>query len=231
MTEALSVGREHAHTRVLVAVYASDAEWAVGSPERAQSLTEEIVALSSELGFPFWLGLGMIFQGGSLTSIARAGEGLALLTKALAAVRATGAAIYTPLALLFIAEAQAKLGRSHEGLNCLDEAAQIMERTDERKDEAEMHRLRGYLLSATGNLAAAEHSFQQAVIIAQRQCAKTFELRAATSLARLWRDQGKRAKARDVLAPVYAWFAEGFNTPILQDAKALLDTLESRGAN
>ena len=85
--------------------------------------------------------------------------------------------------------------------------------------------MRGDLLNATGDQVAAEHSYHQALAIARRQSAKLFELRAATSLARLWRDQGKRAEARDLLAPVYNWFTEGFDTPVLQDAKALLDQL------
>ena len=88
-----------------------------------------------------------------------------------------------------------------------------------------MHRLRGDLLKATGDQAAAEQSYHQALVVAQRQSAKLFELRAATSLARLWRDQGKRTEARDLLAPIYGWFTEGFDTPVLQDTKALLDEL------
>ena len=88
-----------------------------------------------------------------------------------------------------------------------------------------MQRVRGRLLVAGGDLTAAEASFQQAVAIARRQNAKLWELRTATSLARLWRDQGKRTEARALLAPVYGWFAEGLDTPVLQDAKALLDEL------
>jgi predicted ATPase len=105
------------------------------------------------------------------------------------------------------------------------EAVQVIEATDERIDEAELHRLRGDLLLATGDQAAAEQSYHQALVVARRQSAKLFELRAATSLARLWRDQGKRTEARDLLAPTYGWFTEGFDTPVLQDAKALLDEL------
>ena len=89
----------------------------------------------------------------------------------------------------------------------------------------EMHRLRGTLLLATADHGAAEDSYQQALAVARHQSAKFWELRAAISLARLWRDQGKRAEARDLLAPIYGWFTEGFDTPILQDAKALLDEL------
>jgi predicted ATPase len=89
----------------------------------------------------------------------------------------------------------------------------------------ELHRLRGDLLNATGDRAGAEQSYHQAIAVAQRQCAKLFELRATASLARLWRDQGKRTEARDLLTSIYGWFTEGFDTPILKDAKALLDEL------
>jgi predicted ATPase len=91
--------------------------------------------------------------------------------------------------------------------------------------EVDVFRVRGDLLSATGDRAAAEESYHRALAVARSQTAKSLELRAATSLARLWRDQGKRTEARDALAPVYGWFTEGFNTPVLQDAKALLDQL------
>jgi len=124
-----------------------------------------------------------------------------------------------------IAEAHAKLGQPVEALNCLAEAGQIIETTDDRYSEANMHWLRGDLLTATGDLVAAEQSYHQALAIAKRQSAKLFELRAATSLARLCRDQGKRIEARDLLAPIYGWFTEGFDAPVLQDAKALLDQL------
>jgi predicted ATPase len=100
-----------------------------------------------------------------------------------------------------------------------------MEKTDERFSEAELHRVRGELLTATGDQAAAEQNYKEALAVAKRQSARTFELRAATSLARLWRDQGKRTEARDLLAPIYGWFTEGFDTPVLQDAKNLLDQL------
>jgi predicted ATPase len=88
-----------------------------------------------------------------------------------------------------------------------------------------LHRLRGDLLNATGDRAAAKQNYHQALAVAKRQSAKPFELRAATSLARLWRDQGKRTEDRDLLAPIYNWFTEGFDTPVLKEAKALLDTL------
>jgi predicted ATPase len=110
-------------------------------------------------------------------------------------------------------------------MNHLAEAAEIIETKEERALEVELHRLRGNLLRATGDRSAAEQSYHQALAIAKRQSAKLWELHAATSLARLWCDQGKRTAARDLLAPVYGWFTEGFDAPVLQDAKALLDEL------
>jgi predicted ATPase len=110
-------------------------------------------------------------------------------------------------------------------LNFLAEQAQVMETGDERCNEAGLHRLRGDLLYANGNSEAAERAYHQALAIAIQQSAKPFELRAATSLARLWRDQGKHTEGHDLLAPIYNWFTEGFDTPVLQDAKALLDEL------
>jgi len=122
-----------------------------------------------------------------------------------------------------LAEVHAVLGQPRKGLKYLAEAAQIIEATDEQLDKAELYRLHGDLLNATGDLAAAEQSYHQALVVAGRQSAKLFEMHAALCLARLWRNQGKRAEARDLLAPVYGWFTEGFDTPLLQDAKALLD--------
>ena len=110
-------------------------------------------------------------------------------------------------------------------MNCLAEAAQIIDMTDERCEQAELHRVRGDLLNAIGDRVAAEQNYHQALSVARPQSAKVFELRAATSLARFWHDEGKRAEARDLLAPVYGWFTEGFDTPDLIEAKALLEEL------
>ena len=123
------------------------------------------------------------------------------------------------------------LGQPVEGLNRLAEAAQIIETTAERHNEAELHRLRGNLLYAMGDRSAAEESYHQALAVAKRQSAKLWELLSATSLGRLWRDQGKAAEARELLAPIYGWFTEGFDTPVLQDAKALLEQLTRCGSS
>ena len=124
-----------------------------------------------------------------------------------------------------LALAYARLGQPVDGLNCLAEAAQIIVATDHRQPEASLHSLRGVLLNATGDLSAAERSYHQAIAVAKLQSAKFLELRASTNLARLWCKQDKRAEARNLLAPIYGWFTEGFDAPILKEAKALLNEL------
>jgi predicted ATPase len=132
-----------------------------------------------------------------------------------------------PFFLGLLAEACALSGDVQRGLGALDEALAVVERIGERWPEAELHRLRGQLLAAQpdGRPDEASAAFERAIEIARRQSAKSWELRAATSLARLWRDQGKPADARNLLAPVSAWFTEGFATPDIEEAKALLDIL------
>jgi predicted ATPase len=113
------------------------------------------------------------------------------------------------------------------GLNCLTEAAQIIEATDERQPEAVLHLVRGFLLNATGDPSAAERSYHQAIAVAKLQSAKFLELRASISLARLWCQQDRRGEARDLLTTIYGWFTEGFDTLYLKEAKALLDELHA----
>ena len=155
----------------------------------------------------------------------QAGEGIALLEAGVVTYRATGAVTWMPFYLTLLAEAEGMAKRRDEGLGHLAEAERVMAETEDRWAEAELHGVRGELLRAGHDPAAAEHSFSQAIDIAQQQSAKFWELRAAISLARLWREQGKRDAARDLLAPTYACFAEGFDTPVLKEAKALLDEL------
>ena len=128
--------------------------------------------------------------------------------------------------LTWLAEAYALLGKPAEERNCLAEAARLVETTGKRVLEAELlHRVPGSLLNAAGDRSGAERHYRQAIAVAERQSAKLFQLRASVSLARLWRDQGKRAEARDLLGPIYDWFTEGFDAPDLKDAKALLAEL------
>ena len=143
----------------------------------------------------------------------------------IAGIRATGAVASTSTALVVLAWAYARLGQPVDGLNCLAEAAQIIETTGARQAEAALHLLRGVLLNATGDPSAAERSYHRAIAVAKLQNAKPFELRASISLARLWFKQDRHGEARDLLAPIYGWFTEGFDAPDLKEAKALLDQL------
>ena len=126
----------------------------------------------------------------------------------------------------WLAEAYSMLGQPAEMMKCVTEAARIVETTDERWAEAELlHRLPGDLLNAAGDQSEAERHYRQAIAVAKRQSAILFQLRASVSLARLRRDQGRRAEAGDLLAPVYNRFTEGFDAPVLKEAKALLEEL------
>ena len=145
----------------------------------------------------------------------------------MAAYRATGAAVLQTYWCALLAEALNKAGQAEAGLRVLDEALATIRNSGEHRSEAELHRLRGELLLSLSvdNHTEAEGCFHQALSIARHQQAKSLELRAATSLSRLWQHQGKRTAASDLLAPVYGWFTEGFDTTDLQEARALLDAL------
>jgi predicted ATPase len=190
------------------------------------SISEQLGTLCADHGFPYWGALSAWGRGCCLSISGRPDQAIALITEALNAYQAIGAVTVVPLYLTSLAEALAKAGRLSEGLEKLNEAARQIEATQEGWTEADMHRVRGELLIAIGDLEAAEQSFHQAIAVARRQSAYLWELRAATSLARLWRDQGKRNEARDLLAPIYGWFTEGFDTPDLKEAKALLQQLK-----
>jgi len=157
--------------------------------------------------------------------LGRPEEGLELLKKGLAAYRATGAVLQVPGFVTELAEACGRCGRAREGLDHLREAAQLIEKTDERWTEAYVLRTRGDLLIAVGEAERGERTLKGAIAVARRQEARLWELRAATSLARLWREQGKINEARNLLAPVYGWFAEGLDTPDLSQANSLLQQL------
>src|SRR5205823_5922441 len=154
-------------------------------------------------------------------------EGIMQITQGLMTYRAMGAEVLRPYFLALLAEAHGTMGQPEIGLTVLTEALTLMDTTGERWYESELYRLKGELLlqQNSANQAEAETCFQQAITVARNQQAKSFELRAATSLARLWQLQGKRQEAHDLLAPVYGWFTEGFDTLDLKDAKALLEEL------
>jgi len=194
----------------------------MGLEQRADGL----VAVATDQGFPFYRATGAIFRGWVKAKNSDATEGLSLLRVGSSAYCATGATAWMPLYLALLAGACEIAGQIEEGAAQLDQALQLVERTGERGFAAELDRRRGWLLLGQGDPQAAEELYRKALGIAQEQEAKLWELRAAASLARLWRDQGHRAAARDLLAPVYGWFTEGFAAPDLKEAKALLDELE-----
>jgi tetratricopeptide (TPR) repeat protein len=164
-------------------------------------------------------------SGWALLALRRTEEGLAVLAQALDNLSARGVALRRPFLQTLLADGLGKTAKPTEGLERLDNAMREIELSGERWAESNLHRIRGELLTAVGDLSTAESSFHQAIGVAHQQNAKFWELRAAISLARLWRDQGKRHQAHDLLASVYGWFTEGFDTPVLKDAKALLDEL------
>jgi predicted ATPase len=188
---------------------------------------EAAVTLSTEQGFLFYVAVGRSFHGWALAMQGQGVEGMAQIRQGIAAVRATQTALFVPYFSALLADVCEHLGHAEDGLQALAEAHTLVEQHEERWWEAEISRLRGVLLlRQTGTpQEEAETCFQHALDVARRQEAKSLELRAATSLARLWQQQGKRQKAHDLLAPAYGWFTEGFETADLKDAKALLDAL------
>jgi predicted ATPase len=193
-----------------------------------QERAEAAILLATEQGFPYWRAMGFLLRGWALTQQAgQAQEGVEQMHQGLRAYRATGAVLFQPYFLALLAEAHGTMGQPEAGLTALAEALTLVDSRGERFYEAELYRLKGKLLlqQSLDNQAEAETCFQQAISIARSQQAKSFELRAAMSLARLWQQQGKRAEAHELLAPIYGWFTEGFDTADLQEAKALLEDL------
>jgi predicted ATPase len=198
----------------------------------AQEHAEAAITLSTERGFPHRLAEGVLMRGWALAMQGQTEEGITQIRQGLAAWQATGAEIAWPLWLAFLAEAYGKAGQAGEGLTVLAEARALVHKTEERFWEAELYRLTGELLLAQEDtqdkgqkLEEVETCFRQALDIARQQQAKSLELRTAMSLSRLWQRQSKRAEARALLAPIYGWFTEGFDTADLQEAKALLEEL------
>jgi class 3 adenylate cyclase/predicted ATPase len=188
---------------------------------------EAAVALSTEQGFPLWAAQGTSLRGWALAMQGQGEEGLAQIRQGIAAWRATGAALAVPYFCTLLADVAAHLGYTEDGLQALAEAHTLVEQYEERWGEAEIYRLQGVLLLRQPETppAEAEAWLQRALDVARRQEAKSLELRAAISLSRLWHRQGQREEAHALLAPVYEWFTEGFDTADLQEAKALLEEL------
>jgi class 3 adenylate cyclase/tetratricopeptide (TPR) repeat protein len=194
-------------------------------PSIAQVQIERCMEICIEQGIPLWLAHGSVVHGWALETQGLDGNGIAELNEGLAGLRAIGMKVCSPPLLVLRAEVYYKRAQVGEALTSLNEAATIMESNGERWWEAELIRLRGEIALRQGNdrQVEAEGAFQTALEVARRQHSKSLELRAALSLSRLWRTQDKTAAARDLISPLYGWFAEGFDTADLRDAKEQLD--------
>ncbi len=200
----------------------------VGDWQAASARAEEAIAIANKHGFAYILAVGPILLGWALVRQGQAAEGARQVRQGVDAYRAINAKIQLPHFLVPLAEAARALGRPEDGLDVLAEAMAMVENTGERYFEAELHRLTGELLldRSPSDHGPAEVALSKALAVARAQQAKSLEFRAATSLARLWQAQGKSTEANDLLTPVYNWFAEGFDTADLKEAKVLLDELK-----
>ena len=200
-----------------------------GSYAKATAVVDELATLADEKGALFWKAEVTLNQGRVLAMTGKAADSVHKITSGLTTWRSTGSGMWTPVFLACATGAYAELGQFDDAWRCIGEAMTAVETTKERWWEAEIHRMAGEiaLKSPEPDVAKADAHFERALAIARQQQAKSWELRAAMSMARLWRDHGKRHQARELLAPVYGWFTEGFDTLDLKDAKALLDELHA----
>jgi predicted ATPase len=234
---ALHMAREQAHPFTLSITLATVALLQYMRREDAAALehVQASVALATEHGFPYLLAVGNVLQGWELTRVGQAAAGITQMRAGLAALRTMGAEILRPYLLALLAEACVRDGQLDPGLDALDEALTAAENHAERFYEAELHRLQGEVLLRRAAGAAdlspqqmqCEAAFQTALDLARRQGARALELRAAMSLSRLWQQQDKQRQARQLLADIYNWFTEGFDTADLQEARTLLDVLRA----
>ena len=227
----LKEGREIGHAVSLMGAlfYASLLDvWCKG-PSAERKLTEELLVLAKEKHTPFFAALGTMQRGVVLAETGQVRDAVPMIEAGVSQYRSMNSTYLTPWYLTRLAEALAKLGRCEEAWRRIFEAFEEIEKGGEVQHKAEVNRIAGEiaLLSPELDVAKAERYFEKGLTVARQQQAKSWELRAAMSMARLWRDQGKRDKARDLLAPVYGWFTEGFDTRDLKEGKALLDELHA----
>jgi predicted ATPase len=234
---ALSLARDLSHpfSFVFTLLHVSILHHLRREAQAAQERAETEIALCTEQGFALFLAGGSVYRGWALVEQGQEKEGIAQIHQALTDWRATGTEIQRPHFLALLAEAYGKVREAEQGLAALVEALAQVEQTGERWYEAELYRLKGELVlqsKVQGPKSKVEKEvescFWKAIEIARRQEAKSLELRATTSLARLWQQQGKQKEAHEMLAEIYGWFTEGFDTKDLQEAKALLESLGSR---
>jgi predicted ATPase len=226
--EAITLAREisHAYSVVFALIFEAMVHQRRRDALRTLQQTEAALALANEHGFAPWLAWGTTLRGWALVDQGRVEEGIAQLRQGIAGWKAAvGSGALAPYFLTLLGEAYMRSEQSDEGLETLAEALAITDRTHEGYAEAEIHRLKGELLlmRAAPEEQAAEASFRQAIDIARRQGARSLELRGVMSLSRLYQKQGKRAAARPMLAEIYGWFSEGFDTAALKEAAALLE--------
>jgi predicted ATPase len=231
--EALALAQELAHPHSL-AWTQSFAAWLHHHRREApavQAQAEALLTLATAQGFPLIVGYGTCWRGWALAVQGQGEAGLAQVHQGLTALLAAGQTLARPLCLVLLAEATGHTGQVEEGLHLLAEALAAIETIGRGELLADTYRLQGELRlqQAVPDAAQAEACFHQALAVARRQQAKSWELRAAMSLSRLWQQQGKRDDARALLAPIYGWFTEGFDTADLQEAKALLKDLCDNG--
>jgi predicted ATPase len=201
-----------------------------GDYAKSTSLSDEQILLADKMGAWYWKMFGIVGRGHVPALTEDASGAIQMLTTGINAIRsAGGATVSFPINLSWLAVAQSRAGHFDEAWGCIDEAITLTERTNERWFEAEVHCIAGEiaLKSPASDAGKAQEYFERALGVSRKQQARSWELRAAMSMARLWRDQGKRNEARDLLAPVYGWFTEGFDTLDLKEAKVLLDELSS----
>ncbi len=229
--EALALAQElsHAYSLGLALQHASLLHQSRREAQRVQEIAEATLRLAREQGFVQWLAGGMIVRGWALAEQGSIEEGIEQLRQGMVTWQTLGTTLGQTHTLFRLAQAYGKGRQTGEGLRVLDEALAFMHERDERHYETELYRLKGEFLLAQESERRrgeeAEEYFRQALALARQRQAKSFELRAAMSLCRLWQQQGKRPAAQQLLAEIYAWFTEGFATPDLQEAKALLDVL------
>jgi len=228
---ALAVAREIGHSATLMYVLNFSA-WThihCGNYAAATALIDEFSALKDQTGSLFWAAWGMMQRGCVLALTDKVSDAVQTITSGVTAMRSTGTTMWMPLWLSYLARANAEIGQFDAATRYIGETMTAVEMAKESWCEAEVHRLAGEiaLLSPERDAAKAEAYFERALGVARAQQAKSWELRAAMSMARLWRDQGKWQQARDLLVPVYGWFTEGFDTRDLKEAKVLLHTLAS----
>jgi class 3 adenylate cyclase/predicted ATPase len=208
-------------------MWASGAHLLIGEAQAGQDRAEELMAFSNEKGLADYLATGMLLRGCALAEQGQTEEGIEQMRQVSEAMRATGMELAMPWALGMLAEAYGKAEQPQEGLAVIPEAVDVMNKTGQRLFEPYLYRVKGELLLAVSedNHPEAQFCFREAIDVARRQSAKSLELRAATSLARLWQKQGKKEEARQLLAEIYGWFTEGFDTRDLKEARALLEEL------